>query len=289
MSISQEESLAFIKSVRDFGEKELGLNFYESFQSVSEKTDYAYWLFASLPYKIESAFSKKRPYRFFWSKQKALVSEEEYRRVGFDTFVCKGEASGNPRCPILPSLLNASRARQVEVVLHEGWHMTLANDHVLQKDRSLNEAGAIVVGEEGALLFARIRGDEELEKEILDTIDWWGRLSTLAWWAVNELETAYALATATNKFVVREAVLKRVAEAVVASGLIDHKSFSEDGELNNAFWLRERAYVIHSRLFRVAHEALGGDVKKTISFLLALPKSQSDALGMLKEVCGERK
>jgi predicted aminopeptidase len=174
--ISQRERLRFIRDLRAYGEQVLGLDFDGSFARFVSRHRTANWLYAVHPDRLESALPRNATFRFSWSPAQLRRAARYHRRRGRDTYLYSAEAHGGSRCPVTPSLLGASRARQAYVVLHEAWHSTLRLSGV-HLPYALEEATGRVVGVIGAVDFAEARGDRELLREVRAQARAWGALA----------------------------------------------------------------------------------------------------------------
>ena len=112
------EKLHFIEQLRDFGKAVLDLDFDGSFKKYETRHHTANWLYAVHSDRLASAFPGNQIFRFTWDLTQARRWERYYRKRGRHTYLYSAEAHGGARCPITPSLLEASQARQCYVVLH---------------------------------------------------------------------------------------------------------------------------------------------------------------------------
>jgi len=174
--ISQRERLAFVRELRAYGQQALGLDFDGSFARFVSRHRTANWLYAVHADRLESALPGNATFRFSWKVAQLRRAERYHRRRGRHTYLYSAEAHGGSRCPVTPSLLAASRARQGYVVLHEAWHSTLRLSGV-RLPYALEEATGRVVGVMGAVHFAEARGDRELLRETRAQARAWGALA----------------------------------------------------------------------------------------------------------------
>jgi hypothetical protein len=170
------QGLRFIRDLRTYGERVLGLQFAGSFARLAPRYRAANWIYAVHADRLESALPGNETFQFSWKIGQVRRWDRYHRRRGRDTYVYSAEAHGGGRCPITPCLLAASRARQGYVVLHEAWHSTLhlANIHM---PYPLEEATGRVVGVIGAIDFAKARGDQALLREARAQARDWGVLA----------------------------------------------------------------------------------------------------------------
>lgn len=164
----------FVRELRRFGEDHLGLGFDDSFRKYDPGLSAAHWLYSVYPDRFVSAHDQGTPFRFTWKLNQARAWERGCLRKGLHTYLYSAEAHGGTACPITPGLLRASRVRQAYVVLHEAWHATLRREQICMP-YALEEATGRVVGVMGAVQFARIRGDDGLERAARSQAhDWQG-------------------------------------------------------------------------------------------------------------------
>jgi predicted aminopeptidase len=188
--VPPRDRLRFIRELRAFGERTLGLRFDGSFARFVPRNPTANWIYVVHPDRLKSALAGNETFRFSWKIAQVRRWDRYQRRRGRDTYVYRAEAHGGARCPVTPSLLAAPRARQGYVVLHEAWHSTLRLEGV-RLPYALEEATGRVVGVMGAVLFARTRGDRELLRETLAQARDWGALASFVNRTYRRLERAY--------------------------------------------------------------------------------------------------
>ncbi len=188
----------FVRELTRFGENRLGLSFDGSFKKYDPDLPAAHWLYSVYPDRFDSAHSKGVPFRFTWKLSQARAWERQSLHRGLHTYLYSAEAHGGPACPITSRLLQAPRARQAYVVLHEAWHSTLRCGQI-RMPYALEEATGRVVGVMGAVQFARVHGDADLETAALNQArDWHG----FARWinqSYRQLDRLYRDATVGNR------------------------------------------------------------------------------------------
>lgn len=284
MPEAHEEAIAFIKKVKQFGETELGIDFHGSFEGIEEKTTHRYWLYVSHPYAVKNAL-RNATHVSSMSESAIIQLADEYKSEGFDTDVFQGEAFYNPRgpCPILPSLLSASRARQANVVLHEGMHSALKIP-LFRRNYDLDESSVTVTGNFGAISFAEYVGDAVLRQELIDQNDEWVRYCNFINWGLDELSAAYRACSSARLPEIRNLTLTHVIEVCVASQVLWGDAEELRSKINNAYFLHNRLYTTFYPLMLKVHQALGSDIKKTTLLIRSLPPKRKDALAALNAV-----
>lgn len=276
-----EEAIAFIKKVKHFGESELGIDFRGSFERVSENCAHAYWLTATYPYALKKSLTRVT---FSMSESEILQIADWYEKSCFVSYIFRGEAHSGSQCPILPSLLNASRGRQANVVLHEGLH-SLLRGAPFRRNRDLDESSASLICYYGALSFAEFECDEVLRQEILFALDWWLRYCNFINGAIGELSAIYRTYSAADLPEVYTRTLARTIEEGITSGVLSEREKLRN-TINAAYFLHQQPYTTFYPLILKAHQILGADVKKTLKFLLSMPAKRKDALAALQAVVG---
>ncbi|MHC4662572.1 MAG: aminopeptidase [Planctomycetota bacterium] len=244
MPADRRKKIAFIKELKRFGGKELKLDFAGSFEKF--KSDYrtANWLYVVRRDRFESALPENETFLFFWDIRKARRRQTLYRKKRFDTYLYSAEAHGGGKCPITPLLLEAARARQAYVVLHEAWHSTCRIEGI-RMPYALEEATGRVVGVIGAVKFAEKTGDEGLITECQDQARDWERFARFINRNAKALDKLYGgNATAKKRgklFSKAEAEAKKLREKTKSEW--ERKELTR--EINNALFFRYRDYTLH--------------------------------------------
>jgi hypothetical protein len=275
--LSLGSDIQFIHRIREFGERVLGLDFAGSFQRFDSNLGTANWLYASPVHRIESAFKEKKtslPFRFSWDREKLEAERQECLSRGLDTYLFSAEAHGGGDCPITEGLLHSEKVRQCYVVLHEGWHSTLRKESI-GLSYLLEEATGRVVGNFGAIIFARKEEDPVLfaracEQErdwarFADYINrWYERLTSIYKKVAEEARqdrkkssgSGWRVAMMEKILQVREPALRKATKQAkdLASTMSTLWEIRELGStVNNAFILRYRSYT---RYYPVAVKTL---------------------------------
>ncbi|MFH1421765.1 MAG: aminopeptidase [Planctomycetota bacterium] len=212
-------TIDFIRRVRKFGKRVLNLNFKGSFQQFNPKLQTANWLYASPIHKIKSALKdaeKRRvPFLFSWDRKELDVKDQECKEQGLDTYLFSAEAHGSGDCPITEILLKSEKVRQCYVILHEGWHSTLIEENI-KIPYSLEEATGRVVGNFGAIAFAKKEEDNELYKCAIEQERNWARFADFInrWFVkVIELYEKVRLSKKANNHGTRAEMMEEISQA----------------------------------------------------------------------------
>ncbi|OHA05161.1 MAG: hypothetical protein A2934_04350 [Candidatus Sungbacteria bacterium RIFCSPLOWO2_01_FULL_47_10] len=258
-----EERVSFIKKVKEFGEKRIGLNFCGSFETYNPNPKYPYWLYVSDRDGVNNVL--KHPYIGSMGNERMMVTmAKSFEVLGYDAYLFTAEAWGGGMCPILPRLIHAPPERQVYVVLHEGWHCTSWN-FGRTHPYAFEEAAGIVIGAFGSMLFAKEYGDKNLEHSIERFIssgfgfyDWINASCR----AIRDMymSAAFDSVTEEDKEMMRKSIFARLWKE---SGQfrewvrpIARAHFSQP--INNAFFVRYRNYSTYQKLMREAAIKLSG-------------------------------
>lgn len=281
---SLKDKLAFVAALRDYGREYMGLQFDGSFEHFSDAHQTCNWLYVCHPDKLVSGLKNQAPFEFHWNTAKVKRRQAYFERKGFHTYLYQAEAHGGHKCPITPSLLESSTARQGYVVLHEGWHATLRLEK-LRMPYTLEESTGRVVGLEGAKQFARHTGDAGLLQAATDQMDAWGVFAGYINTMWRKLAQCYAQPKTPCEL---HAIMQHVRDAAEAARLRMPPSWERE-ELNrpvtNAFILRNHDYTWY---YPLALDVL----KKTGTLKRAMLKyrkaADTGAPGMLKEYLKKR-
>jgi len=242
------QKLDFVRELVSFGETKLRLDFDGSFQRYVARHRTANWLYAVHPLGFASALPDKGTYTFAWDVAKLRRRERGFRKRGVHTYLYSAEAHGGRACPVTPSLIAASRARQAYVVLHEAWHATLRLEGI-RMPYALEEATGRVVGVVGAVLFAEIQGDDELAHEARAQVRAWGAMAGFVNRSHARLDRLYRRGGLSRE---RCALLRGVRReaAVLRARTTSPWEHEELGrEINNAFLFR---YYDYTKLYPLA-------------------------------------
>lgn len=244
MFFTQKEKLRFVRSVREFGRVALSLSFDRSFSRYEPKNSTANWLYVVHPDKFESGFQSGQTFRFSWDIARARRWERYYRGRGFHTYLYRAEAHGGANCPVTPSLLDADRARQAYVILHEAWHSTL---RLSPKDSCLpyplEEATGRVVGVIGAVMYAKEIRDADLCAEAKAQESAWGAFAKLVNSTHAKLSKVYSNGFTPQKRKALFIEARSKAERLKSRTVSRWEREELDRDLNNAFFYRYHDYT----------------------------------------------
>jgi len=286
----EQERLRLVARIKAFGEKELGLNQTDNYETV-------YLLSSRRPVYTVSAAPKDRlrqktwwfpfvgaiPYLGFFDLEQAR--EEGKDLMAQDLDVCIGMADaystlGWFQDPVTLNLLRGSTENLAETLLHEMTHTTL----YLEGQSAFNEGLAVLVGTVGASLFfehtfgpshpytrkARTSiEDERLFASFMDRL-------------MNELESLYGSSMSYEEKLRRREGL--FSASVNAFKDLSHRfkteRFVRFGErpLNNATILAVGLYHRRFHLFEAALQANGGSIRKLLSFFREMSRNSDDLL-----------
>lgn len=155
----KKEKLRLIQEVREFAIDSLGLNDSESYKKLFDQGDKpVLWvLTAAKPFKLEEyewhfPLLGSLGYKGFFTKEKAIVEENELIAAHFDTDI--GEVNawstlGYFNDPILSSMLKKSSGGLARLIIHELTHGTL----YVKGEDAFNENLATFIGDNGAVIF----------------------------------------------------------------------------------------------------------------------------------------
>jgi len=166
----KKEKLRLIQEIREFAIDSLGLNDSDSYKKLYDQEGKpVLWVltaaqpFELVEYKWYFPFLGALGYKGFFSKEKALVEEEELIIQHYDTDLGPVKAwstLGYFNDPILSSMLNKSSGGLARLIIHELTHGTL----YAKGEDSFNENLATFVGDNGAIVFMKHKyGESSIE------------------------------------------------------------------------------------------------------------------------------
>lgn len=235
--MSRKSKIEFIKKITSYGEKELGLDFKGSFEQFSSRSRTANWLYVSSKDHIKSMLPENATYLFSWDTTKLAKKEKYYKAKRFHTYLFKAEAHGGGKCPITPSLLEATPARQLYVVLHEGWHSTLSAKG-LRIPYSIEESSGRLVGIQGAVGFCKWAGDKDILSQVFDQAKAWKDFAFFINTAFVNLGAGTSAAALHAIKIAATRLSKNMPQSWEKAELSEH-------DINNAFILRYHDYTGH--------------------------------------------
>ncbi|MFC1573205.1 aminopeptidase [Candidatus Eisenbacteria bacterium] len=254
--MSTAAAIGFVKDLHHFGEQVLSLEFDGSFQRYAPRYRTANWLYSVHPDRLASALPGNETFRFTWQLSTARRWARRHKTRGRHTYLYSAEAHGGPKCPITPSLIQAARARQAYVVLHEAWHSTLRLEGV-RMPYALEEASGRVVGVLGAVLFAQLSGDASLIDEAAAQAKAWGAFARFVNKTHGRLTRFYKMDPSSRE---RISQFKQIrADAGALRRRIDSAWEREElrRPMNNAFFFRYHDYTRFYPLALKTHKASG--------------------------------
>lgn len=239
---SLKEKQRFVQDLRAFGKEKLRLQFDGSFKTYEPKHYTANWLYSVQPGQLISAFPDNEIFRFTWDLTQARRWNRYQQNKGNHTYLYSAEAHGGSRCPVTPSLLDAERARQCYVVLHEAWHSTLRLEGI-RMPYPLEEATGRVVGVIGGELFADHSRDRDLAAATAAQTRDWSALARFINRSYRSLEKLYTHQAMPRE---RESLFRQLrAEAdrirSRTGSTWEHEEYGR--VLNNAFFFRYYDYT----------------------------------------------
>lgn len=285
----KDPRLEFIHKLTAFGAQQLGLFFGSSFQTLT-KNQPPTWLYASLPYRIESILSYDGcPFLGSFHDRTAMETlAETLQQLGFDVYLFTAEGYGGDCCPIFPLLLEQTRARQAHVVLHEGLHIT-ARKHEYTLPYELEEPLAITSADKGTELFAREHGDSALLQTLATLRETRHEFQS----AINEglalltecyrtYPAEHAEAEARRNDALSSIRKNPVWQQAPAHGVMPMVECKFQ-EINNAFFVRYRSYYEHLAAVSAAADHLGS-IEAILNFFKKLPPDMESALPRLNDI-----
>jgi len=288
--------LRLVATIKDFGEKELGLTKTQNYQTIYLKSDQPtiYILSASPKDRLVRTswwfpIVGDMPYLGFFDLEGARKEKDRLIKKGLDVSIGVAEAYstlGWFKDPVTLNLLERSTVELTETILHEMTHNT-----VYIKDQSeFNEGLANLVGKVGALSFMRkIYGDThpftiEAENNLVDERLFSSFLASL----LEKLDLLYKSdVTYQEKLVEREKIftksLKEFANIQVNFKTDRFKGFGDSG-LNNAYLMSIGLYNCHFKLFEEALMKDGNSVENMLNHLRNMADKGSDMLEGMKSL-----
>ncbi len=244
---------AYVTDLVAFGREKLGLEFDGSFTRFSRRYRTANWLYAVSADGFVSALPSRETFAFSWNRDTLRRRERRLRAKGHHTYLYRAEAHGGRACPITPSLLEATQARQAYVVLHEAWHATLRLEGI-RMPYALEEATGRVVGVMGAVHFAQARGEKDLLDEVRAQALAWGAMARFVNRVYGRLDRLYRRGVPVRE---QRRALKEVQRAGDALRRRTRSAWEREEltrEINNAFLFRyhdyTRYYPLALRVYR---------------------------------------
>ncbi len=291
-SVSEEDrrKLTLVAHARTFARVGLGLDAGDSYTTYAPVDSDTLLLVVSAAEKVRFRqytwwfpIVGRVPYKGYFRFDEALEEAARLEAEGLDTYVRPTAAFstlGWFNDPLLSTVLRSPDVFLVGTVIHEITHNTI----YLPSQAGFNESFANFVGDVGAAeLLCGVEGEEGLrcrqaraawEDNLL-----FGRFLSDV---VAALEVLYAREDLDDpaKLAAREEVFeaaRRSFEVDVRPHLraLSFAGFLE-GELNNAALIARRLYYDRLDLFAAVHDALGGDLRRTIARVVEAAEGRPD-------------
>jgi hypothetical protein len=280
-----KDKIKFVKDIKKFGEKQLGLNFAGSFSRMAKGSFSCNWVYACYKNKLESVFGTDMPFEFYPDMDKALERQKELDKKRYDTYFYHAEAHGGGKCPITKEMLESDRARQCYVVLHEAWHSTSSlNKHNFPYP--FEESSGRVVGLFGGIEFAEHVKDDELLRITTDQEKAWSIFADFvneSYLRLKELSDNKASAA---KFAKLKKELDLEAEELYRAVPESWEKSELKKKINNAFIIRYRDYTVHYPLAKKIY-LKSGSVKSAMeaySKLFVKAKTEKQAMKVIEKI-----
>ena len=286
--------IRLVASVKDFGERELGLKKTENYQTVYLKSDQP-------PLYTVSACPKDRlervlwwfpivgnmPYLGFFNTEEAKKEKARLVKKDLDVSIGVAEAYstlGWFKDPLTLNLLNRSTAELTETILHEMTHTTI----YLKGQGEFNEGLANLVGKVGAVYFLETTLGRshpftvEAENVLADERLFSSFISSL----FDRLEELYGSdMTYEEKLEEREKIFtmslkeyKRIEEGFKSDRF---KGFGEYG-LNNAYIMAIGLYHRHFNLFETVLKENNNSIQDMLIYYKKMADKDGDMMEQLK-------
>lgn len=279
----QQEKLAFLIRVRDYGEEVIGLNVGKSYRNfVKVKDDTLAWnLSASRkdafdPYVWRLPVVGRIPYLGFFTLDYAKAERDRLVDQGYDTVIYEVDAYstlGLLPDPVASALLKRGWLQLADTVMHECLHNTIWREG----DTNFNETMALFVGRTAAMEFLAHEFGEESEM-VIEARQYYADDGVFRDFLDNlrsDLNAIYnSNQSSTEKIQARKPILEGAGTRFVNEALPlmnDQESFQDyvDFNFNNAFLLLYVRYGTELDLFEGVHEMTGGDWGQTLDIFRA--------------------
>jgi hypothetical protein len=280
-----KDKIKFVKDIKKFGEKQLGLNFAGSFSRMAKGSFSCNWVYACYKNKLESVFGTDMPFEFYPDMDKALERQKELDKKRYDTYFYHAEAHGGGKCPITKEMLESDRARQCYVVLHEAWHCTSSlNKHNFPYP--FEESSGRVVGLFGGIEFAKHIKDDELLKITTDQEKAWSLFADFVNDSYLRLKDLSDKKASAAKFTKLKKELDLEAEELYRTVPESWEKSELKKKINNAFIIRYRDYTVHYPLAKKIY-LKSGSVKSAMeaySKLFVKAKTEKQAMKVIEKI-----
>jgi predicted aminopeptidase len=286
--------LRLVATIKEFGEKELGLKRTQNYQAIYLESDQpTIYILSASPKDRLARISwwfpivGDMPYLGFIDLEGARKEKDRLIKKELDVSIGVADAYstlGWFEDPVTLNLLERSMVELTEIILHEMTHNTM----YIKGQGEFNEGLANLVGKVGALSFMRkTYGDThpftiEAENILMDERLFSSFLASL----LEKLDLLYKSDISyQEKLVEREKIftksLKKFADIQVNFKTDRFKGFGESG-LNNAYLMSIGLYNRYSKLFEETMMEDGNSVKNMLDHLRKMAGKGSDVLEGMK-------
>jgi predicted aminopeptidase len=280
-----KEKIRFVQAVKRYGEEVLGLEKNQGYTKFLEVRGPVLFVLTACEKERLHLAAWNFPivgqvtYRGFFTREEALKEETSLRKRGLDTYLrqCGAYSTlGWLKDPIFSSMLKWNDATLSNVILHEMAHATI----YYKGDTSLNEQVASYIGNRGSVDFLtqtygagseRVTEAVNMREDDLLFAKWIDR-------SCRALSDFYAQSISRDEKVrLREAVFRSLKEEFTAlKPQLKTECYADFDqlELNNAVLLSFSQYMDRLDRFQTAFEALGWDLKRSVSFFKQIRATQ---------------
>jgi len=271
----------FIEEIRKFAEDSLSLNQTENYTTFyDQKGKPILWVVTASPefeikaYEWDFPILGSFPYKGFFDLEKAKVEEQKMKDLGYDTEIDEVNAwstLGWLKDPILSSMLNRSKIRLADLIIHESMHATL----YVKDDAKFNENLASFVGKAGAKMFIENKyGKNAKELKETERIRERGKIyKKYMNQAIKDLNIKYKTLTE-NQSITEKRELKTKWLNELKYGLLDTEYYNDKDagkrrldqfEINNAYLSGFSTYAVKQNdLQRQLEEEFNGNLRLMI-------------------------
>lgn len=242
--VFDKDKIKFIKDIKKFGEKELGLLFAGSFSRMAKDTFSCNWVYACPKNKMESVLGDEMPFEFYPDMDKALERQKELDKMKYDTYFYHAEAHGGGKCPITKEMLESDSARQCYVVLHEAWHTT-SSINGYNFTYPFEESTGRVIALFGGIEFAEYLKDDELLRLTTDQEAAWSMFADFVNESYDRLKELQEKKASTAQFTKLKKDLNEKAAELYKTVPDSWEKSELKKEINNAFIIRYHDYTVY--------------------------------------------
>ena len=292
---AEKEKLRLVLRVKAFGERELGLQPTDNYETVYLGTERnpVYTVTAAHRTRLERItwwfpVVGRMPYLGYFDEKKAEAKKRELEKDGLDTVVWPAEAYstlGWFQDPVHRNLLKKETVEIVETILHEMTHATL----YAKGQPEFNETLASLVGKQGGLAFLeRTAGSDSSEaRKGRAVLRDQRRFSRFLDGLLNELSRLYnGPLSDERKLVLREALFSEAMDRFeTLRDRLETDRFVAFGAggLNNAYLMAAALYHRHYTLFESVLESQGGSLRKALGVFQQVSRQHGDLILRTRE------